>query len=234
MACRIAALILGFSFVVSTSGTALADPADALIVEFTTMAEADGLPARPLVDKIREGRAKGIPPPRIRAALMSLRGRLLEARELCGPQADLACIQAGADALANKIKRRALRELLEGAQGSTAPSRTRIFVALTRLRASGLEPAASVSEVAAALEQGDLDRLLPPVEPMGGTWAPPAVGRGGELPVQNPTRDRDQTGRGKAWGRGKEKPGRPAMPGRPDAPGRPDSPGNSGDAPGQQ
>lgn len=216
---------------------ALAGPIEDLIAEVEALAAAEGIPADPLLRKISEGQAKGVPAPRIRPAVVQLGERLVRGRDLCGEAADPLCVEAAADAVANGFADDALRGLAgPGGRALEAGERTRAFVALSLLRARGAEAPAAVETVSAALSSDRLDALLPraaePAAPPGGLGAPPAVGRGGELPVQNPTRDRDGTGPGKAWGRGKDGAGRPDEAGPPENPGnapddrgRPDDPG---------
>lgn len=192
---------------IALTGPASADPVDALLTEADALARQDGIPAAPLLKKIHEGRAKGVPAPRIRGAVMVLRARLVKGKAVCGPSADRLCIAAAADALAVGADEADLGAVL-GRAG--AADRVRALVAVATLGGRGMDRAQAVGSVTAALEAGDLDALLAPPGGLGagGLPSPRAVGRGGELPINNPTRDRDQTGNGKKWG--KDRSGKPA------------------------
>lgn len=211
--------------------TAMADPLDTLRAEVTARAEAAGIPADPLVNKIDEGAAKGVPAARIRPVVARLHDRLVESSPVCAGVADGGlCIVAAADAIAAGASPEALRILVDDhAAALVGAERTRALVAVSALGAQGVSPDAAIGQVAQAIErEGGLDALVPratPAEPgvspgtPGAKDGPPAVGRGGELPVANPASDRENRGKGKARG------------GNPDGPpGRPDSPGNSGNA----
>lgn len=211
--------------------TALADPLDALRAEVTARAEAAGIPADPLVNKIDEGAAKGVPAMRIRPVVSRLHDRLVESSPVCAGVADGGlCIVAAADAIAAGASPEALRSLVDDhAAALVGAERTRALVAVSALGARGVSPDAAIGQVAQALERaGGLDALVPSATPAesgvspatpGVKDGPPAVGRGGELPVANPASDRENRGKGKARGNGAEGP-----------PGRPASPGNSGNA----
>lgn len=185
--------------IAALSGPALAEPVDPLVAEAATLAEADAVPAEPLLKKIAEGRAKGVPPARIRPVVRQLHARLVRGRALCGADGDALCVVAAADALALGAGADALARMVGDA---SLTDRTRALVAFTTLDARGMQPPEAIGAVSRALSEGRLDDLLaaPGADPSA-LPAPPAVGRGGELPVTNPTRDRDQTGAGKAWGR---------------------------------
>ncbi|MCA9537628.1 MAG: hypothetical protein KC620_01995 [Myxococcales bacterium] len=181
-------------------------PFDGLRGEMSARAAADGVPEGPLLRKIREGEAKHVPPPRVKAVVVRLHEQLVAARAVCSNLATdgAECIEAGAVALGSGATPEQLNRVLTA---PTAPldgvARARAFYAVADLQARGIDTEMAVSQVADALRAGGanaLDRAgafpahveLP---------APPAVGREGQLPVRNPTRDRDHSAeRGKAKG----------------------------------
>jgi len=79
-----------------------------LVIE---QARARGLPTEPLVDKALEGVAKRAPGERIIGAVARLSERLAAAHAALGPDASLAEVQAGAEALAVGVPEEALKEL---------------------------------------------------------------------------------------------------------------------------
>src|SRR5437764_40554 len=73
---------------------------DASLAQLIESASARGLPAAPLVAKVREGRLKRATSARIRTALAALVSRLDSARAALGPTASADELVAGADAIA--------------------------------------------------------------------------------------------------------------------------------------
>ncbi|MEZ4430946.1 MAG: hypothetical protein R3F65_00935 [bacterium] len=205
-------------------GLALADPGDDLRRAVTARAEAAGIPSRPLLNKIDEGIAKGVPPARIAPVVAALHDRLVASRAVCADLADGGlCALAAADAVAAGATTDALQGLVTRHPAALAgPDRTRAFVAVAALQARGVAPDAAIGQVSQAIERsGGLDALVPrAAEPPPGT--PP--GLGGDLPVHNPASDRDNRGKGKGWGRGgadkPDKPDKPTPPGMTDNPGQ--------------
>jgi hypothetical protein len=108
---------------------------DAAIVGEIEGARLRGIPPEPLFAKIREGRLKRAPVPRIRMAVAALTARLDTARAALGSGATLAELVAGADALAAGAGAGALRTVRAAAVGRsvTAP-----LGALAQLVASGV------------------------------------------------------------------------------------------------
>ena len=173
--------------------TALADPIGDLRADVTARAQAAGIPPEPLLNKIDEGIAKGVPPARIRPVLTALHTRLVESRAVCaGVADDTLCVLAAADAVAAGAPATALQALIDRHPEALAgPDRARAFVAIAALGARGIPPPAAIEEVAQALTAPDgLDTLVPRATPVSLTPTlpstgpstpdgPPAVGRDG-------------------------------------------------------
>ncbi|MDT8341656.1 MAG: hypothetical protein RQ751_09115 [Longimicrobiales bacterium] len=81
--------------------------------------ERSGIPPELLFNKALEGAAKGVPGDRLLPAVASYSRRLLQAREMFGPQAGPPILVAGADALQRGVPEGALRRL--GARGDRSP-----------------------------------------------------------------------------------------------------------------
>jgi hypothetical protein len=74
-------------------------------------AEQDGIPGNILFNKALEGAAKRVPADRLVPAIQAYVGRLREARDAFGPQAQGPLLVAGADALQRGVGRELLRGL---------------------------------------------------------------------------------------------------------------------------
>jgi hypothetical protein len=118
-------------YAVSAADTAL-DPA---LVREIELARMRGVPAAPLLAKVREGRLKRAPGSRIRVAVAALATRLDSARAALGGRATPEEIVAGADALAAGASPAALRAVrgAAAARPVAAP-----LGALAQLVASGV------------------------------------------------------------------------------------------------
>jgi hypothetical protein len=110
---------------------------DATIRREIELARARGVPVEPLLSKVREGRLKRAPVPRIRSAVAALAVRLDTVRSIIGPDATLEELTAGADALAAGATPAELR--LVSSASSTRPVSAPIG-ALAQLVASGVSP----------------------------------------------------------------------------------------------
>ncbi len=175
-----------------------AEPNGGLDEHARTLAERDAVPLKPLLRKIREGRAKGVAPARIRRAVSDLHRRLVEGRAVCGQTADALCLQAAADAIAAGGETAALTRLIAR---TPAEDTTRALVGFTSLSARGMAPDAAIAAVASAIESDRLDTLAAPKRPeIGPSTIPGRQSHATGLPVQDPARDRDQTGSAKLWG----------------------------------
>ncbi len=126
--------------VMAASDTTL-DPAVAAEIE---AARARGLPAEPLLAKVREGRLKRASTPRIRVAVAALAARLDTAKAALGGDASEGELVAGADALAAGADATAVRAV-------TAATRVRPVSAplgaLAQLVASGVPPARAAAMI---------------------------------------------------------------------------------------
>lgn len=118
---------------------AVATPADTMIevtlARVVESASSRGLPAEPLLAKIREGRLKRAATPRIRNALAALVARLDSARAALGSGASADELIAGADALAAGADANAVRAVRAAATGRSASAP---LGALAQLVASGV------------------------------------------------------------------------------------------------
>ncbi len=95
------------------------------------------MPVEPLLSKVREGRLKRAPVPRIRTAVAALAARLDTVRAIIGPDASLEELTAGADALAAGATPAELRVVSSAT--ATRPVSAPIG-ALAQLVASGVPP----------------------------------------------------------------------------------------------
>ena len=119
-------------------------------------ARARGIPAEALVAKVREGKLKGAPGVRIRAAVVALAARLDSARAALGPQSSADELIAGADAIAagaTPVSLRALRA------ASALPIAVPIGT-LAQLVASGVSPQRAVDMVVALLRRNAAPAVL--------------------------------------------------------------------------
>jgi len=110
----------------------LLDPAVAREIE---IARARGIPAEPLLAKVREGRLKRAAAPRIRNAVAALVTRLDSARAALGPAASADELVAGADALAAGADATAVRAVHAASLGRSVSAP---LGALAQLVASGV------------------------------------------------------------------------------------------------
>ncbi|HET9011153.1 MAG TPA: hypothetical protein VFN38_05025 [Gemmatimonadaceae bacterium] len=126
--------------VAATADTTL-DPS---VVREIEMARARGVPTEPLLAKVREGRLKRAPVPRIRTAVRALATRLDSARAALGPDASADELIAGADALAAGADVTAVRAVRDASPAApvSAP-----LGALAQLVASGVPPARAVTMI---------------------------------------------------------------------------------------
>ncbi len=83
-------------------------------------AQAAGVPTEPLVAKVLEGAAKGVPAERVVAALSAYAERLGEAHALVGEDRDPGAVVAGADALRRGVPAEAVRSLAGHGAGELA------------------------------------------------------------------------------------------------------------------
>ena len=106
------------------------------------IARARGIPAEPLLAKVREGRLKRAPTARIRTAVAALATRLDSARAALGPAASAEELVAGADALSAGADATAVRAVRAASSGRpiSAP-----LGALAQLVASGVPTTRAVA-----------------------------------------------------------------------------------------
>lgn len=114
-------------------------------------AQARGLPATPLITKVREGLAKGAPPQRIGAATIALGKRLASASAALAPTQSVEELVAGADVLQVGIAAATLRDmrLLWPAKALTVP-----LGVLAELVASGVPASNATVRVRELLSRG--------------------------------------------------------------------------------
>jgi hypothetical protein len=123
---------------------------DASLVRVIEAANTRGIPAGPLLAKVREGRLKRAGTPRIRNALAALVTRLDSARAALGPAASADELVAGADALAAGADASAVRAVRAASRGQPASAP---LGALAQLVASGVPAPRAVSMVVELLRK---------------------------------------------------------------------------------
>jgi hypothetical protein len=123
---------------------------DVSLVRLIEAANTRGLPAGPLLAKVREGRLKRASAPRIRNALAALVTRLDSARAALGGSASADELIAGADALAAGADASAVRAVRAASLGQPASAP---LGALAQLVASGVPAPRAVSMVVELLRK---------------------------------------------------------------------------------
>jgi hypothetical protein len=123
---------------------------DVTLVRVIEGARARGIPAEPLLAKVREGRLKRAATPRIRNALAALVTRLDSARVALGPAASADELNAGADALAAGADVAAVRAVRTASAGRSASAP---LGALAQLVASGIPSPRAVTMVVELLRR---------------------------------------------------------------------------------
>jgi hypothetical protein len=123
---------------------------DASLARVIEAANTRGLPAAPLMAKVREGRLKRAATPRIRSALVALMTRLDSARAALGPSASADELVAGADALAAGADANAVRAVRAASLGQPASAP---LGALAQLVASGVPAPRAVAMVVELLRK---------------------------------------------------------------------------------
>lgn len=127
-------------------------PADAAdrIARIVSEAEAEGLPADPVLDKALEGAAKGVPAGRVVAAVSSYAERLRGASRLLGDRPAPDALVAGADALQRGATPEAVGTVAERAGDATPAA----LVVLGDLVDAGVPVEYALDVVTAALDEG--------------------------------------------------------------------------------
>lgn len=153
-----ACLLIALSAIPSTalraqsraSLVALDSASDAGILRELEHASARGIPAEPLLAKVREGRLKRAGASRISGAVAMLAARLDSARAALGARATVEELSAGADALAAGASPAALRALRDAAPARPiGPS----LGALAQLVASGVPARRAVDMITELLRR---------------------------------------------------------------------------------
>lgn len=123
---------------------------DAVLVRDIERAKSRGIPAEPLLAKVREGRLKRATGTRIRIAVAALAARLDTARATLGADATADELAAGADALAAGAGAGALRTVRAAtrSQSLAAP-----LGALAQLVANGVPPHRAAAMIAELLRR---------------------------------------------------------------------------------
>ena len=135
---------------VSASLAASDSVGDASILRELERASARGIPAEPLLAKVREGRLKRAGAGRIRGAVVALATRLDSARAALGPRATVEELSAGADALAAGATPASLRALRDASPNRPiGPS----LGALAQLVASGVPARRAVDMITELLRR---------------------------------------------------------------------------------
>lgn len=156
-----------FPSVVLLAAALLPQPAasqisDADIAQVAGLAEQLGVPQAPLVNKFKEGLAKGYPAARVHGVVKELAGHLVRARELLGTAADNAMGARAVVILGEAFFRGVtrdemteLRRLLE--QDGTVPAADRMAMSAqtwATLREGGVAASTGLPLVADAVRQG--------------------------------------------------------------------------------
>jgi hypothetical protein len=134
----------------ASAPTPLDSTLDAVLGREIELARARGVPAAPLLAKVREGRLKRAPGARIRLAIAALAARLDTARAALGAGATTDELVAGADALSAGASAAALRTVR-----AAAPNRSIAapLGALAQLVASGVPPTRAASMIVELLHR---------------------------------------------------------------------------------
>ncbi len=127
----------------ASAGAELDSATQAAITKEIARARERGIPVEPLVAKVREGRLKRAPAPRIRTAVEKLSMRLDSARAALGVASSTEELVAGAEALAAGADGASLRALRAA---SSRPIAVPIGT-LAQLVASGVAPARAVEMI---------------------------------------------------------------------------------------
>jgi hypothetical protein len=218
-----------------TATTAAAQTPQERIDAALAKAKAAGIPVALLESKVAEGRAKGVTPERIAAAVERRQAALERANSvLRGPRAvDADGLDVGADAVEQGISEAVLAAIADAAPRER---RSVAIAALTELVARGRASQNALDQVRDAIKKGPEALANLPAQ------AAAADGRrGGGPPESRPGADRGRGGtdaappaavpapggspQPKRPGGPPETPGRPQDPGPPQNPGRPQDPG---------
>lgn len=113
-------------------------------------AEAEGIPAGPVVGKALEGAAKGVPADRVVSAVSAYADRIREASGLLPQGAPTDGLVAGADALRRGARPEAVRDVGGRADGATPEA----LVVLGDLTEAGVPAGRAVEVVTEALARG--------------------------------------------------------------------------------
>lgn len=165
-------------------------------------AENEGLPTQPLVEKMREGLAKHVPPPRIAAAVQMLLDQLRSANHLLSAVPASAkvphdrLVEAGAEALMAGADPHALSELISALTRSAhgqaaAPLVEEALVVVAELGERGLDGRLAATSVRTAFRtQGrrGWDNLLRSVRALGPGASPAEQARAVERAAETPGR----------------------------------------------
>jgi hypothetical protein len=135
-------------------------PAAAALAQKSGAFGPHGILPDAVLNKVREGAAKGVAPEAIAAAASRLADRMLEAAEIYPGKADApaktAAVEAAAKAMIAGAGRDLARQTFDALAGSALPRAEwhRAFGALASLAASGAEPAAAAEIVREAVARG--------------------------------------------------------------------------------
>ncbi len=162
--------------------------------------QGQGVPAAPLYNKALEGMAKGVPPALLVPGIRAYAGRLGQARGALGPQASVALLVAGADALQRGVAIETLRSL-----PADRPRSPVALLVLSELVESGVPPDRAIAVLRQSMEARIRDqnmlrmsarvrRLIrdgvPPAEALDRVRRTIRRNRGGQLGPGLPTGDR--------------------------------------------
>ncbi len=222
MKLRMAVVIAALALTGTAAAYAQVQPPQERIDTALSRARQAGIPVSLLESKIAEGKAKGVSPERIAAAIERREAVLERASQALRGEVDAAAsLGVGADAIESGVNEAVLRAVAENA---SRDRRNVAIAALTQLVQQGQVPEAALERVRDALKRGpDALANLP------GESGSNRRGSGSPDVRGNENRSGSGSGGGSGSGQSGRDPGPPSgvpAPGKPSQSGRPD--GNSG------
>ena len=220
---RMAVVIVALALTGTVASYAQVQPPQERIDTALSRARQVGIPVSLLESKIAEGKAKGVSPERIAAAIERREAVLERASQALRGEADAAAsLAVGADAIESGVNEAVLKAV---AANAPRDRRNVAIAALTQLVQQGQVPEAALERVRDALKRGpDALANLPGESGSNRRGNGPPEGRGNENGNGG-----GQSGRDSGPPSGVPAPGKPSQSGKPDGKGN-SNPGNNTDA----
>jgi hypothetical protein len=220
---RMAVVIVALAVTGTVATYAQVQPPQDRIDTALSRARQVGIPVSLLESKIAEGKAKGVSPERIAAAIERREAVLERASQALRGEADAAAsLAVGADAIESGVNEAVLKAVAENAPRNR---RNVAIAALTQLVQQGQVPEAALERVRDALKRGpDALANLPGESGSNRRGNGPPEGRGNENGNGG-----GQSGRDPGPPSGVPAPGKPSQSGKPDGKGN-SNPGNNTDS----